>query len=140
MAPTTLSTALHDDTPARPLLALRRAAAVTAIAALGLLAPAAAGAAPGETPPAPTAPGGFSAGQPEPDDCDPRLGSCDIAIPEADPEDCPPPAASCDITTGEPDPEDPGDPGDPGDVESSADPLPQAGVDAPVHATPNYTG
>lgn len=126
MAPTTI----HDDTSARPVLGLRRAVALTAIAAFGLLAPAAAGAAPGETPPAPEGPGGLSAGEPE--DCDPRLASCDIAIPEDDDDECPPLVATCDLTAGEPDPDDPVDPG--------TDVLPPASVDAPVRATPNYTG
>jgi hypothetical protein len=135
MAPIT-PTSIHDDVPARPRRLLRRAVVLTAIAAAGLLAPTAAGALPGETPPAPQGPGGFSAG--EPDDCDPRLGSCDIGIPE--PDDCPPPSASCDLTAGDPDPEDPGDPDDPGEIEPSADPVTPTGVDAPVRATPNFTG
>lgn len=133
MAPSTI----HDEHPVRTQRTLRRAVALTAIAAVGLLAPAAAGAMPGETPPAPQGPGGFSAG--EPDDCDPRLASCDIAIPEPD-DECPPPSASCDLTTGEPDPEDPVDPEDPGDVEPSGDPVTPTGVDAPVRATPTFTG
>jgi len=142
MAPTTL----HHDIPVRPVLTLRRAVALTAIAAFGLLAPAAAGAAPGETPPAPEGPGDLSAEQPcapdgcepDPDECAPPLGSCDIAIPE--PDDCPPPAATCDFTAGEPDPDDPGEPGEPGEVDPSTDPVTPTGVDAPVLATPNFTG
>jgi hypothetical protein len=130
MTPTT-----HQDQTARPVLTLRRAAALTAIAAFGLLTPAVAGAAPNETPPTPIGPDDLTTGEPGPDDeCNPLLASCDITVPEPDPEDCPPPAATCDLTAGEPDPGDPEDPDDP------ADPGSPSGVDAPVVATPNFTG
>ena len=130
MTPTTL-----HETSARPGRRMRRTVALTAIAAFGLMAPAAAGALPGETPPAPDGPGGFTAE--EPDECNPLLASCDITNPTEDPEDCPPPAATCDLTnpTENPDPE---DPDEPDEVEPSGNPS--ASVDTPVRATPNFTG
>lgn len=138
---------ITDQTANRPSFGLRRVAALSAIVAFGLLAPTAAGA---ETPPAPDGgPGGVitAPGQPE---CDPRLASCDLTNLEPEPE-CDPRLASCDLTNPEPgDPGDDGEPGEPGtpgeqppaDIAPSADPqaLPTAQVDAPVRATPNYTG
>lgn len=145
-----------DQTPRRAAFGLRRAATLSAIFAFGFLAPVAAGASPaspGETPPAPTGPGDLTAEEPcnpdlgcEPgpdDECSPLLATCDLAPggDGPDEEECPPFLATCDLAPGGDGPDDPG--GEPPDeVEPGADPqdIPTAQVDAPVRATPNYTG
>lgn len=118
------------------LVTLRRAATVGAVAALGLLVPAAA--ATGAPRPGPgdltTDPG-----------CEPDL-PCDVD-PDPDPGECPPFVATCDVAPGGDGPDEPPvEPCDGGDG-TEAD-CPDAGepgepadeVDQPVPATPNFTG
>jgi hypothetical protein len=139
---------ITDEITGRRALGLRHAAALSAVVAFGLLAPAAADASP--TVPAEPPPG--------PDDvtsnptCDPGM-PCEI---DPEPEPCDPATEICDFTSGGDGPDDPcdnenppescdpggGDPGgDPGEDETV---VPQGTttveVDVPVLATPNFTG
>lgn len=122
-----------------PLSALRRVATVGAVAAFGLLAPAAVAAAGGPPP----GPGDLTADP----GCEPDL-PCDVD-PDPDPDECPPFVASCDLAPGGDGPDEP--PVDPceGEDDAQADcPGPGPGdpgepsgeVDEPVLATPNFTG
>jgi hypothetical protein len=126
-----------DTLPTRRLPGLRRTAALSAVLALGLLAPTAAGAA---------------VGQPGPDDltsdpgCEPDL-PCEDG---PDPEPCDPQTEICDFTSGGGGPDDPCEADDPPDEcdpgPGGGDPDPDGGdevvpdVDVPVRATPNFTG
>lgn len=132
-----------DRTPLGARAALRRVATVGAVAALGLLAPAAAAA--GGPPPGP---GDLTADP----GCEPDL-PCDVD-PDPDPGECPPFVATCDLAPGGDGPDDPGDPcedaageADAGEAEAecpgpgTGEPGEPAGeVDEPVPATPNFTG
>jgi hypothetical protein len=135
-----MTTTLSSDRNTRSTgLGLRWAAVAGATLALGLLAPAAAAAGPA-VPPQPEGPDDLGIEQPcQPDLCEPE---------PPDPE-CPPFVATCDDLVfnpdpgdpdPDPDPEDPEGPGptDPEPTSDSGEPSPS--VDAPVHATPTFTG
>jgi hypothetical protein len=125
-----------DPRPARRSPTRRRAAALSAVLAFGLLAPTAAGAA---------------AGQPGPDDLTSDPG-CEPDLPcegGPEPEPCDPETEICDFTSGGDGPDDPCESDDP-PVECEPGPGggdPEPGghevvpdVDVPVRATPNFTG
>ena len=139
-----------DQTIGRRRAGLRRAAALSAVVAFGLLTPTVVGA----SPVSPTEP------PPGPDDvtsdpgCEPDL-PCEV---DPEPDECDPLTEICDFTSGGDGPDDPceaeappescgpgggpgGDPGedpggDPGVPQGDPDPE----VDVPVRATPNFTG
>jgi len=114
--------------PHRTAPGLRRVAAVGTMLILGLLAPTAAGASPAGDP-GPGGPDELGVEQP----CLPDL--CPPDPPE--PPECPPFLATCDLAPGGDGPDDPEPPepptGEPGEP-------PADGIDAPVVATPNFTG
>ena len=124
-----------EETPDRRLPGLRRVAALSAVVALGLLVPAAAGASPADTQPGP----GDLTSDPG---CEPDL-PCDV-----DPEDeCDPLTEICDFTSGGDGPDDPCESDDPpaecepGTEEPDTEVDPQVvPVDEPVLATPTFTG
>jgi hypothetical protein len=131
---------MHETTthprPAHRWPRRRRAAALSAVLAFGLLAPTAAGA---------------TGGQPGPDDVTSDPG-CEPDLPCEDgpePEPCDPQTEICDFTSGGDGPDDPCESDEP-PVECEPDPGggdPEPGghqvvpdVDVPVRATPNFTG
>jgi hypothetical protein len=123
-----------DETEHRPPHGLRRVAALTAVVALGLLVPAAAGASP--------------AGQPGPDDITSDPGCVPDLPCEIDPDECDPLTEICDFTSGGGGPDDPCEseeppaecePGEPGTEVEPTD-VPIDPVDEPVSATPTFTG
>jgi len=127
-----------DTFPTRPQRGLRRAAALSAVLAFGLLAPTAAGAV---------------AAQPGPDDLTSDPG-CEPDLPcegGPEPEPCDPQTEICDFTSGGDGPDDPCEGDDPPDEcdpgpGGGGDPVPGGGdqvvpdVDVPVRAIPNFPG
>ena len=125
---------IADETSTRPTLGLRRAAALTAIVAFGLLVPATAGASPAAPPPV----DGDLSSNPG---CEPDL-PCDI---DPEPDECDPLTEICDFTSGGDGPDDPCEADVPPAAceppeEPDVDPQVTPNVDVPVRATPNFTG
>lgn len=132
-----------EQHPRRLALGVGRLATVGTLAMLGILAPAMAGASPAADPPAPEGPTDLAVEQgcepdcipPEPpeDDCNPFLGSCDIEVGGNGPDPEPPPPECEDSDSCEPtEPPATGEPDGGG--------HPDVQVDAPVRATPTFTG
>lgn len=134
-------TTLTDQHPRRPVFSFGRMATAGGMLVLGILAPAAAGASPADNPPGPSAADDLTIEQP----CQPDL-NCPQPEPDPPDDDCPPILATCDFTSGGDGPDEPpppppggGEPGD-GSEESTGEPVEPVEVDAPVVATPNFTG
>lgn len=131
-----------DQTTPRPATGLRRAVALGAVAAFGLLAPAAAGASPvSPSEPPPPGPGDIQADP----GCQPDL-PCDV---DPEPEPCDPMTEICGFTSGGNGPDDPCEADEPpaeceptpgGEGDPDPEPVPTGEVDEPVQATPNFTG
>lgn len=149
MTELTITDHTPEDTSVRRFTGLRRAAAVSAVVAFGLLTPAVVGASPASPSGPPPGPGDLTSDP----GCDPDL-PCDVD-PDPDPDECDPLTEICNFTSGGNGPDDPCesetppescDPGEVPGEEPGGDPdvVPQGDphteVDVPVRATPNFTG